>query len=127
MKVTAAQKKEQKTDFIDSIGQLVAYCQKNGHAIPRYEITTPHDIIDKVIQDLKDYNKNLIYEDTALARQIEDYIKEANAAAAVKRDKAQAKEKGLDAPQLSDQDILDFKEFVEQEKKDTLQETERVT
>ena len=124
MKVTAAQKKEEKAEFIDSVGQLVAYCQKNGHAIPRYEITTPHDIIDKVIQDLKGYTKNLIYEDSALARQIEDYIKEANAAAANKRDKAQAKEKGLQAPEVTEQDILDFKDFIKQEKEDTIKHIE---
>ena len=114
-KFTAAQNKEEKSQFIDSIGQLVAYCQKNGHKIPRYEIKTPYDIIDKIIQDMKDYNKTLIYEDTALARQIQDYIKEARAAAANKKDRAQAKAKGLQAPELSDQDLLDFKNFVKQE------------
>jgi type IV secretory pathway component VirB8 len=33
------------------------------------------DIVDKVINDLKSYNRSLVYEDTALARQIEDYLK----------------------------------------------------
>ena len=119
-KFTAAQNKEEKNDFIDSIGQLVAYCEKNGGQIPKYEITTPYDIVDKIVADLKEYNKTLIYEDTALARQIEDYIKQARAAAAKKKDKIQAKEKGLDAPQLSDKDILEFKEFINKEKQDTL-------
>ena len=123
-KFTAAQNKEEKSQFIDSIGQLVAYCQKNGHKIPRYEIKTPYDIIDKIIQDLKDYNKTLIYEDTALARQIQDYIKEARAAAANKRDRAQAKAKGLEAPELSNQDLLDFKDFIKQEQQHTLNEIE---
>lgn len=124
-KFTAAQNKEEKTDFIDSVGQLVAYCEKYGGQIPRYEIKTPYDIVDKIIDDLKDYNRSLIYEDTALARQIQDYIKEARAAAAAKKDRAQAKEKGLEAPQLSDQDILDFKEFVKQEEEQTLKITEQ--
>ena len=118
-KFTAAQNKEEKHDFIDSIGQLVAYCQKQGGKIPRYEINAPKDIVDKVIQDMKDYTKTLIYEDTALARQIQDYIKEARAATAAKRDRAQAKAKGLDAPELSDEDILDFKDFVKKEKEET--------
>lgn len=123
-KFTAAQNKEEKAQFIDSVGQLVAYCQKNGGQIPRYEIKTPYDIVDKIITDLKEYNKTLIYEDTALARQIEDYIKQANAAAAKKRDRAQAKAKGLDAPELTNEDILSFKEFVNKEKEDTLLQTE---
>ena len=123
-KFTAAQNKEEKAEFIDSVGQLVAYCQKNGGQIPRYEITTPYDIVDKIIKDLKEYNRTLIYEDTALARQIEDYIKQVNAVAAKKRDKAQAKAKGLDAPELSDEDIISFKEFVNKEKEETLLQTE---
>lgn len=123
-KFTAAQNKQDKTDFIDSVGQLVAYCEKNGGQIPRYEIKTPYDIVDKIINDLKEYNKSLIYEDTALARQIQDYIKEARAAAAAKKDRAQAKEKGLEAPELSDKDILDFKDFINQEKKQSLRLTE---
>ena len=115
-KFTAAQNKQQKSQFIDSVGQLVAYCQKFGHEIPRYQIKTPYDIIDKVIMDLKDYTKSLVQGDTALSRQIEDYIKEARAAAAHKRDRAQAKERGLDAPQITEEDILDFKEFLQKEK-----------
>ena len=123
-KFTAAQNKQEKADFIDSVGQLVAYCEKNGGQIPRYQIDTPYDIVDKIITDLKEYNKTLIYEDTALARQIEDYIKQARAAAAKKRDRAQAKAKGLDAPELSDEDILSFKQFVNKQKEDTLLQTE---
>ena len=49
-KFTAAQNKQEKSDFIDSIGQLVAYCEKNGGQIPRYEIDTPYDIVDKIIK-----------------------------------------------------------------------------
>ena len=123
-KFTAAQNKQEKADFIDSVGQLVAYCEKHGGQIPRYQIDTPYDIVDKIITDLKEYNKTLIYEDTALARQIEDYIKQARAAAAKKRDRAQAKAKGLDAPELSDEDILSFKQFVNKQKEDTLLQTE---
>lgn len=123
-KFTAAQNKEEKSQFIDSVGQLVAYCEKYGGRIPRYEIKTPYDILDKVIQDLKDYNRSLVYEDTALARQVEDYIKQARAAAANKKDRMQAKANGLDAPQLSDQDILKYKEFLKEQKEKTKEESE---
>ena len=116
MHVTAAQNKEDKKDFVDSVGQLVAYCEKHGGAIPRHDISVPIDIIDKIIQDMKDYTKNLIYQDSSLARQIQDYIKQARAASQRKRDREEAKRLGLEAPQLSDQDILKFKEFLKQEK-----------
>ena len=116
MHVTAAQNKEDKKDFVDSVGQLVAYCEKHGGAIPRYNIAVPLDIVDKVIQDMKDYTKNLIYQDSSLGRQIEDYIKQARAASQRKRDREEAKRLGLDVPELSDQDIIKFKEFLKQEK-----------
>ncbi len=126
MKVTAAQNKQEKAEFIDSVGQLVAYCQKNGGQIPRYEIKTPYDIVDKIIEDLKTYNRTLVYEDTALARQVQDYIKQARAAAANRRDRAQAKEKGLQSPELTDKDLLDFKDFISKEKEQTLIEMEGI-
>ena len=121
-KFTAAQNKEEKTDFIDSVGQLVAYCQKNGHAIPRYQITTPLDIVDKVIQDMKRYNRQLIYQDTALARQIQDYIKTAKAAAARKKDLDEAHENGQDDPLLTDEDTVAFKDFIARQKEATEKE-----
>ena len=74
-KFTAAQNKESKEDFVDSVGELVAYCEKNGGAIPKYDLSIPLDKVDKVIEDLKGYTKSLITEDKALARQIEEYLK----------------------------------------------------
>ena len=124
MKVTAAQKKEQSTQVIDSVGQLVSFCQKHGHIIPEFQIKAPRDIVDKVIEDMKGYNRSLIYEDKALARQIEDYIKEARAAAQKKKDREAAKEKGEDQYMITDQDILDYKDFLLSEKQWTEKEME---
>ena len=122
MKVTAAQKKEENNQFIDSVGQLVAFCQKHGHVIPEFQIKAPHDIVDKVINDMKGYNRSLIYEDKALARQIEDYIKEARAAAARKKDREEAKKRGQDYYTITDKDILDYKDFLHNEKVETEKE-----
>ena len=122
MKVTAAQKKEENNQFIDSVGQLVAFCQKHGHVIPEFQIKAPHDIVDKVINDMKGYNRSLIYEDKALARQIEDYIKEARAAAARKKDREEAKKRGQDYYTITDKDILDYKDFLYNEKVETEKE-----
>ena len=124
MKVTAAQKKEENNQFIDSVGLLVAFCQKHGHAIPQFQIKTPLDKVDKIIDDLKLYNRQLIYQDKALARQIEDYIKEARAAAEKKKDREAAKEKGEDQYMITDQDILDYKDFLLSEKQWTEKEME---
>ena len=124
MKVTAAQKKEEDNQFIDSVGQLVAFCQKHGHFIPEFQIKAPRDIVDKVIDDMKGYNRTLIYEDKALARQIEDYIKEARVAAEKKKDRDAAKAKGQDYYTITDQDILDYKDFLRGEKEETEKEME---
>ena len=124
-KFTAAQNKEDKNQFIDSVGQLVAYCQKNGGQIPRYEIKVPYDILDKIIDDLKEYNRSLVYQDTALARQIQDYIKEARAAASNKKDRIQAKQQGYDVPQMSDEDIMSFKQFIQNQEKATQKQIDR--
>lgn len=106
-KFTAAQNKEQKDKFADSLGELVAYCEREGGKIPRYEITTDYDIVDKVIRDMKDYTKSLIYEDTALARQVEEYLRRRENLDNKKRDEAAAKAAGLSEVQISDEDYAE--------------------
>ena len=114
-KFTEAQNKEGKSDFVDSVGQLVAYCEKEGGQIPKYEITTPHDIVDIIIKDLKEYNRSLIYEDKSLAQEIEQYLKNREAAEAMRRDKAEARAQGLTEVELNDQDYKDFKDSVQED------------
>ena len=114
-KLTAAQNKEEKSNFVDSVGELVAYCEKHGGAIPNYDINTNPDIIDKVIEDLKVYTKSLITEDKALARQIEDYLKKREIADEQKEDRAKAKEQGLEQYELSDDDYEDYFEQIKSE------------
>ena len=112
-KFTEAQNKEGKADFVDSIGQLVAYCEKEGGRIPKYEIKEDYDIIDTVIRDLKEYTKTLIYEDKSLAQEIEQYLKNKEAAESMRRDKAEARAKGLSEVELEDKDFQEFREAIE--------------
>ena len=114
-KFTAAQNKEEKGDFVDSVGALVAYCEKNGGKIPRYDINADPDIVDKVIDDLKSYTKSLITEDRALARQIEDYLKKREIMEEQKQDLMAAKAKGLEAYELNDEDYNDYFEAINKE------------
>lgn len=95
---------------------MVAYCEKMGGQIPRYEIETPLDIVDKVIEDMKEYNRSLVYEDKALAQQIEQYLKKKENDTNAKKDKQEAKEKGLSYVELTDEDLKLHKEMLEQEK-----------
>jgi hypothetical protein len=107
-KFTAAQKKEQETEFVDCVGNMVAYCEREGGRIPAYDISTDKDVIDKIIKDLKEYNRNLIYTDTSLARQIEEYIALRKAMDENKRDREEAEAKGLEVPELTDKDLVDY-------------------
>lgn len=116
-KFTEAQnKKDDNDNFVNSIGQLVDYCEREGGKIPKYEITTDYDVVDTIINDLKEYTKNLIYEDKSLAQEIEQYLKNKEAAEAMKRDKAEAKARGLEYVEIEDKDFQEFNEIIAQDK-----------
>lgn len=126
-KFTEAQNKAEKGDFLDSIGEMVAYCEKEGGQIPKYEINVPYDIVDKIIDDLKLYNKTLIYEDKSLAEEIELYLKNKENAESMRRDREEARAKGLDQVELEDKDFLEFeKAIAEDREKDLLLQNEEI-
>ena len=112
-KFTEAQNKEGKSDFVDSVGQLVAYCEKEGGKIPKFEIKADHDIVDTVVRDLKSYNKSLIYEDKSLAQEIEQYLRNREIAEQMKRDRAEARLNNLDEVELNDNDYKKYKEAIQ--------------
>ena len=107
-KFTAAQNKEEKGDFVDCIGAMVAYCEKEGGKIPRHDFSVDYDIVDTVIKDLKDYNRSLVYQDTALAQQIENYIRKREAADQRKRDVLEAVQKGQQTVELDDDNYSEY-------------------
>ena len=74
-KFTAAQNKAESGEFIDSIGELVALCEKEGF-IPRYYIDEPNDKVDRTLQDLQNYTRDLINEETNLSSMIEHALRE---------------------------------------------------
>lgn len=106
-KFTAAQNKEEKGDFVDCIGQLVAYCEKEGGKIPRFDLDVPFDMVDKEIQDQKEYIHSLIYEDKALAQQIETYLKKREILDAETRKKMLERAGIKEDKTLNDQDYID--------------------
>ena len=114
-KFTASQNKDEKTKQFDAIGELVAYCEKTKGAIPEYVIDTPLDIVDKVIDDLQTYTRNLITSDSGLAQQIEEYIKKRERADEQRAAKEAAKAKGLDHIELDDDATVEYKESVAQQ------------
>ena len=108
-KFTQAQNKDKQGFSIDSASALVDFVQAHAGQIPKYECKQPQDLVDKIILDLKEYNKNLIYQDKALAQEIEKYLQEKRISEQMKREKQQARLAGEEVI-IKDQDYIDFKE-----------------
>ena len=74
-KFTAAQNKAESGEYVDSISELVAICEKDGF-IPRYYTDGPQDKVDRTLQDLQSYTYNLVTEEMNLGNLIESAIKQ---------------------------------------------------
>lgn len=119
-KFTAAQNKAENGEYVDSVGELVMLCEKDGF-IPRYYVSEPNDKVDQTIIDMKRYTHTLITEETNLGNLIEEAIKNNQ-----KEDEADANSDDTDTglldddiealeEQLHDQDFEDYNEFLENE------------
>ena len=120
-KFTAAQNKAESGEFVDSIGELIELCEKEGY-IERYYVEQPHDKVDLTIQDMQRYTRTLIEDETNISTMVEKALRE-NA----KEDEEKAKNVESDIVDdadlsieelektLKDSDYTDFEEFKEQE------------
>lgn len=73
-KWTAAQNKTDGSEAVDSIGELVAMCEKDGF-IPRFYVDSPQDKVDRVIQDMQIFTRQLVTDELGLGNLIENSIK----------------------------------------------------
>lgn len=74
-KLTAAQFKGESDDAVNCVGELVAICEKEGF-IPRYYVSSPNDHVDRTIQDMQRYSRQLITEDLNLGNMIEAAVRD---------------------------------------------------
>ena len=107
-KFTEAQNKDGDSDEFDSVGAIVAFCEKETGFIPEYEITAPQDIIDTIIEDNHEYLRTLINNDTNLSQQIEQFLKKKEILEEQKEDRRKAKEQGKDVAEITDEDYQNF-------------------
>lgn len=112
-KWTAAQNKTDDNELIDSIGELVAICEKDGF-IPKYFIDNPKDKVDRVIQDMQIYTRELVTNELGLGNMIE------NALRAIEQEKESIQEAGEYAEALEnsneEEDLFDYdKNVIEDE------------
>lgn len=122
-KFTAAQKKEEKADAVDCVGELVSMCEREGF-IPRYATDIPQDKVDVTLRDMNEYVQKLVTQDLGFGQQIEDALKKIQL-----QKEMQEKESELWAGEdtLSDEDYQAYFEEVEAQKKrdlDTIESEE---
>ena len=110
-KFTEAQNKENNGETIDSASAIVDFVEAHDGEIPKFNCTQPQDLIDKIILDLKEYNKSLIYSDTSLAQEIQKYLQDRRNVEKMRQDKQAAEQQGLDDVELDDEDYVDFHDF----------------
>ena len=120
-KFTAAQNKAESGDFIDSIGELIEMCEKEGY-IERYYVESPKDRDDLTIADMQRYTRTLIEEETNLPNMVEKALREIDKedkdnAANAETDIIDDVEISLDDLEatLKDQDFSDFDDFLDEE------------
>lgn len=74
-KFTAAQNKEAAGEFVDSLGELFALCERDGY-VERYYVDQPNDKVDETILDMKRYTRSLVDGESNLSNLIERAIRE---------------------------------------------------
>ena len=114
-KFTAAQNKEQKNDFVDSVGELVAMCEREGF-IPRYALDIPQDKVDITLKDMNAYIKKLVTQDLGFGQQIEDSIKKLQIQKEMREQDDGFAFEDEEDDGLRDQDYTEFYENVEEQK-----------
>lgn len=72
-KFTAAQVKGANDNAVDSVGELVALCERDGF-IPKYYVDNPQDKVDKTIMDMQNYTHDLVTEELSLGNLIENAL-----------------------------------------------------
>ena len=118
--LTAAQIKETEKEGIDSVGELVAICERDGF-IPRYYVDKPKDKVDRVLQDMQKYTHDLVVEELGLGNLIENSVKQIerereqiHAASAGDIEKKEEEELfSYNANEIEDQDFIDFNNAME--------------
>ena len=117
-KFTAAQNKSEAGEYVDSVAELVELCEKQGY-IERFYIDEPNDRVDETIKDMQRYTKTLIERETNLSALIEQAVNQN-----IKEDAEGSDDNNeivfdddIDEieKELSDNDFIDFNEFLEEE------------
>ena len=115
-KFTAAQNKEEKNDYVDCVGELVAMCEREGY-IPRFETDIPQDKVDLTLKDMKNYLYKLVTQDLGFGQQIEDALKKIQIQKEMAETETADPESDEEAIQgLKDAEIAEYYNSIEEQK-----------
>ncbi len=115
-KFTAAQNKEEKNDYVDCVGELVAMCEREGY-IPRFETDIPQDKVDLTLKDMKNYLYKLVTQDLGFGQQIEDALKKIQIQKEMAETETVDPESDEEAIQgLKDAEIAEYYNSIEEQK-----------
>lgn len=123
-KFSAAQNKAEDGEEINSIGELVAICEKEGF-IPKYYVDKPQDKVDRVIEDMKKYTHDLVVNESNLdtmfesaQRQMKEEQERIEVAAAMGEsdEDDEARLFNYDSEELTEEDFVEMADFLEEEK-----------
>ena len=119
-KFTAAQNKESKNDFVDSVGELVALCEREGF-IPRYATDIPQDKVDATLKDMNNYVRKLVTQDLGFGQQIEDSLKKIQLQKEMNEAESQNYDDDDEVAGLVDEDYEAYYEHIAEEKEKDMQ------
>lgn len=122
-KFTEVQNKEEQERYLDSVGELVALCEREGGPIKEFVDPDeyPQDKVDFTIKDLKSYNYNLATNELNLGDLIQTYIDKLDKAEQSGNDidlnkgLITSKEEEIEEDTLSDQEAIDFQDYLDNE------------
>ena len=126
---TAAQNKADNGEFVDSVGELIELCEKQGY-IERFYIDSPNDKVDLTIADMQRYTRTLIEEETNLSNLVENALKQIQKEDedADNNDESEIVDDDVIdlediEKELKDQDFVEFDDFIEEEQELDLEQT----
>lgn len=116
LKFTEAQRKEDKDSEFSCYGQIVAWAEANNDEdyIRKIDLTVDRDIVDEDIRDMKNFTQNLIKDDPAVFKMIEEYIKKREILA--EQEAQEAELAAGEIYELSDNDLKAYNDNLEKQK-----------